>query len=168
MKTILTTVIALLTLSLTAQDLKLAVGKTSVDGDAIMDFGPDLRGMVLGPIQNAATAPAVGGTIAFDGNTGSFRFYNGTSWSTAVPGGQTGTNPNAVGTDTYKQIIGAETSAATGVVIFGEDSGETQALVLPKFANGHLRFNNPVPGLIYYDTVDKTVKVYNGNAWTSF
>lgn len=152
--------------SLQAQDLNLAVGKTTVDGDAIMDFGDELRGMVIAPIQDAETSSPDAGTIAFDGATGSFRFYNGTNWSNPQSGGATG--GHASGTDTFKQIIGAETSATTGVVVFGEDNNESQALVLPKLENGNLRFNNPVAGLIYYDTALKSVMVYNGNAWTSF
>ena len=122
--------------------------------------------MVIAPILNVTSSSASAGTIAFDGATGSFRYYDGTNWSGVVAGGQTG--GVASGTDTYKQLIGAETSTATGVVIFGEDTGETQALVLPKLANGNLRFNNPITGLIYYDTVLKAVMVYNGNGWTKF
>lgn len=95
------------------------------------------------------------GTIAFDGNTGSFRFYDGTNWSDVVAGGETG--GVAAGTDTFKQFIGAKTSTTNGAVIFGEDTGETQALVLPKLANGNLRFNNPVTGLMYYDTAQRLV-----------
>lgn len=168
MKTTITILAIILSIGLYAQDQKLAVGKTTVDGDALFDFGTELRGMVIAPITdvtNMTPAPSAG-TIAFDGNTGSFRFYDGTNWSDAVAGGETG--GVATGTDTFKQLIGAETSTANGVVIFGEDSGETQALVLPKLENGNLKFNNPVTGLIYYDTALKAVLVYNGNGWTRF
>ena len=158
--------LALFTLNVNAQDLKLAIGKTTVDGDALIDFNDVVGGMVIAPIEDVTTSPSSAGTIAFDGNTGSFRFFDGTSWSAVVPGGATG--GVASGTDTYKNIIGAITSSTTGVVIMGEDVGETQALVLPKHDNGNLKFNNPVPGLMYYDTVLKSVMVYNGVSWTSF
>jgi hypothetical protein len=169
MKTVFLTCIAVvLSVSLNAQDQKLAVGKTTVDGDALVDFGTELRGMVIAPITDVTTmSPAPSpGTIAFDGNTGSFRYFDGTNWSDAVAGGETG--GVAAGTDSFKQLIGAETSTTNGVVIFGEDTGETQALVLPKLENGNLKFNNPVAGLIYYDTALKAVMVYNGNGWTRF
>jgi len=165
-KLILTSLALVFSLSVFAQDQKLAIGKTTVDGDALVDFGTELRGMVIAPIADVTNSGASAGTIAFDGNTGSFRYYDGTDWSSAVSGGKTG--GVAAGTDTFKQFIGAETSTATGVVIFGEDSGENQALVLPKLANGNLKFSNPVTGLIYYDTVLKAVMVYNGNGWTRF
>jgi hypothetical protein len=168
MKTSITTLIALVvTLSTFAQDQKLAIGKLSVDGDALVDFGTELRGMVIAPITNVTTmtSPSAG-TIAFDGATGSFRVYDGTSWSAVTPGGVLG--GAAAGTDTFQQLIGTETSSATGVVVMGEDTGENQAFVLPKLANGNLRFNNPVTGLIYYDTALDAIMVYNGNGWTRF
>jgi hypothetical protein len=170
MKTTITILALVLSIGLYAQDQKLAIGKTTVDGDALVDFGTELRGMVIAPIDDVTTmtpAPSAG-TIAFDGETGSFRYFDGSSWSTPKPDGDDTGVDVASGTDTFKQLIGAETSTATGVVIFGEDSGETQALVLPKLANGNLRFSNPVTGLIYYDTVLKAVMVYNGNGWTRF
>jgi hypothetical protein len=165
-------VIVFLTMSLQAQDLKLAIGKTTIDGDAILDFGNEVRGMVISPINDvsAMSPPPSAGTIAFDGNTGSFRFFDGTSWSNIAEGGEiTGCHAEANNSDdTFKQIIGAETSSTNGVLIFGKDSGEDQALVLPRLANGNLRFNNPVTGLMYYDTVLKSVMVFNGNSWVSF
>lgn len=167
MKTIITTSLAILiSLSLAAQDQKLAIGKITVDGDALVDFGTELRGVVIAPVTDVTTMTASAGTIAFDGTTGSFRFFDGTDWSDAIAGGETG--GAAVGTDTFQQLIGSESSTATGVVVFGEDSGETQALVLPKLENGNLKFKNPVKGLIYYDTALKAVMVYNGNGWTKF
>jgi len=168
MKTITTILALILSIGLNAQDQKLAIGKTSVDGSALVDFGTELRGMVIAPISNVTSSGASAGTIAFDGNTGSFRYYDGTNWSAVVDGGDEGDDVATGTTDTYQQLIGTETSTATGVVIFGEDSGENQALVLPKLANGNLKFKNPVTGLIYYDTVLKAVMVYNGNGWTRF
>ena len=168
-KTILTSLVILMGFATQVnaqQDQKLAIGKLEVEGDGLIDFGTELRGMVLSPVSDAEnmTTPAAG-TIAFDGNTGSFRFYDGTDWSTERPG----TSVAAIsGSDTYKQIIGAETTSANGVLVLGEDTGETKALILPKLENGNLRFNNPVAGLIYYDTALKSVMVYNGNSWTSF
>jgi hypothetical protein len=106
--------------------------------------------------------------IAFDGATGSFRYYNGATWSTASPGGETG--GAITGTDTSKIHIGATTSTTsdTAVLILGKDSGENKALILPRIANGKLKINNLKPGLMYYDTVCKMVMVYNGNSWVGY
>lgn len=124
--------------------------------------------MVITPVTDVATMTnASEGTIAFDGATGSFRFLNNSgSWSPVIPGGTIGgAQP---GSDLSKIFIGTATSAAQGVVVFGKDTGENKALILPKLANGNLRFSNPVAGLIYYDTILKGVMVYNGNEWTKF
>ena len=160
-------IVLLLGISINAQ-AQSGIGKASVDGDAIMDFGTEVRGIVIAPVTDVTTmTTASEGTIAFDGATGSFRFLNNSgTWSTVVPGGTTG--GAQVGSDLSKIFIGTPTSTAQGVIVFGKDTGENKALILPKLANGNLRFSNPVAGLIYYDTILKGVMVYNGNAWTRF
>lgn len=83
MKTIITTSLLLLfNLSFLAQDQKLAVGKTTVDGDAIVDFGTEHGGMVLVPVTNVTSMTASASTIAFDGGTvlKSVKVYNGNGW----------------------------------------------------------------------------------------
>lgn len=169
MKTInISLFVLLLSMTINVQG-QVAIGKPGVDGDALLDFGTEVRGMVLSPVEDVdnMTAQASPGTIAFDGATGSFRFLdNSGTWSTAVLGGTTG--GAQAGPDLSKIFIGTPTSAAQGVVVFGKDVGETKAVVLPKLANGNLRFSNPVAGLMYYDTILKGVMVYNGSEWKKF
>jgi len=154
-------------ITLAVIEQKIAIGKTTVGGDALVDFGEELRGLVIAPVSDVTTMNASPGTIAFDGATGSFRYLDDSgNWSTVVIGGENGGAYEGV--DIFQNLIGANTSSTEGVLILGEDDGETKALVLPKLANGNLKFNNPVPGLIYYDTVLKAVMVYNGNGWTRF
>ncbi len=146
---------------------QIAIGKTSIDGDAILDFGHDVRGLILSPIVDVTTSNSQPGTIAFDGNTGSFRYLDDSgNWSPAIIGGVTG--GVQAGTDGAQFLVGTKIASASAVLQLGEDTNETKALVLPKLANGNLRFNNPVAGLIYYDTVLKAVLVYNGISWTRF
>lgn len=163
---IINCIVLILCLNGSAQG-KLAIGKTTVDGDAIIDFGTEIRGIVLAPVFNVDTMTASSGTIAFDGHTGSFRYLdNSGNWSAVILGGDTGGGQS--GTDINRIFIGTASSTAKGVIVFGTDFGENRAVVLPKLANGNLRFNNPVAGLIYYDTVLKVIMVYNGNTWTRF
>ena len=162
MKTLITTIALALTLSSSAQ---IAIGTTTVETDALVTFGTEARGMVISPSSNVTAQTATAGTIAFDAATGSFRMYDGT-WSTAVEGGKTGGAPT--GTDTYKTFTGATTSTADGVWLIGEDSGEAKALVLPKVANGNLKFNKLTPGLMYYDTAYDKVMIYNGHTWVAY
>lgn len=162
----ITSLLLLCSLSGFAQ-VKVAIGKTTVDGDAMLDFGSEVRGLVLAPVANVTTMTASPGTIAFDGNTGSFRYLDNTGvWSPVIAGGVTGGVQS--GTDGAQFLIGTTTASSSAVLHLGANSGESRALVLPKLANGNLRFNNPVAGLMYYDTVLKAVMVYNGAVWTAF
>jgi len=145
----------------------MAIGKTTVEGDALIDFGSEVRGMVLAPIQDVNTIIASPGTIAFDGGTGSFRYLNNSgNWSPVVLGGDIGGVQSGAGLN--QVLIGTTSTTKEGFLVLGKDLGETKALVLPKIPNGNLRFNNPVAGLIYYDTVLKAIMVFNGNNWTNF
>lgn len=146
---------------------KIAIGKTSAEGDALIDFGNEVRGIVLAPIQDVSTIIASPGTIAFDGGSGSFRYLNNSgNWSPVISGGALGGVQS--GTVLSHVLIGTTSSNTRGFLILGKDLGETKALVLPKIPNGNLRFNNPVAGLLYYDTILKAVMVFNGNSWTRF
>lgn len=146
---------------------QMPIGKTTARRDALIDFGSEVRGLVLAPIQSVNAMLASPGTIVFDGGTGSFRYLNNSgTWSPVVSGGDIGGVQSGVGLNQI--LIGTTSSTAKGFLILGKDVGETKALVLPKLSNGNLRFNNPVAGLIYYDTVLKSVMVFNGNSWTRF
>ena len=164
--------LALLLFSFTGY-AQLGIGTTTPSSSALLEFGTELRGIVIGPSDavtqtNANTAP---GSICFDQATGSFRMYNGTTWSDVVSGGATGGNES--GPDLLKQYMGASSSTTgggvtNGVLILGKDVGETKALVLPKSCGGSLTIASPVAGQMYYDQSSKMVMVYNGNAWTAF
>lgn len=146
---------------------QIVIGKTSKSETAIIEFGDDIRGIILSPIANVTTTNSQPGTIAFDSQTGSFRYLdNSGSWSPARPDGITG--GEQAGIDSTQFLIGTTTASSNAVLELGANSGENKAMVLPKIANGNLRFNKPVAGLIYYDTALKAVMVYNGASWTKF
>jgi len=146
---------------------QVAIGKSTVtNGSVILEFGTDARGIRLTPVQNVTSLPSpVGGTIAFDGNTGSFRYYE-TAWSVADGGGAAGGNPTGTDGNTIGVIIGAKspTGGATGALIL---ESSNKALVLPKVSDVR-RIATPPKGLLLYDTFDKTVKVFNGNVWVKY
>ena len=143
---------------------QVSIGKTTVDGSGILDFGSENRGLLLSNVADATMITASAGTIVFDANTGSARFHNGTEWSAVIPGGMTGTAPS--GTDNgVGPIIGAETSEAQGVLRL---ESSDLALILPKISNAELNVRSPEAGLMVFDTSLKRVLIYNGNNWTSF
>jgi len=151
---------------------QVAIGKSTVtNGSVILEFGTDARGIRLTPVQNVTSfISPVKGTIAFDGATASFRYFEGPlagAWSTPdtelsqAGGYPTGTDGNTIGV-----IIGAKspTGGATGALIL---ESSNKALVLPKVSDVR-RIATPPKGLLLYDTFDKSVKVYNGNAWVKY
>lgn len=145
------------------------IDKTSGFGaSSLLEFGSaNNRGILLTPVTDVTAINATPGTIAFDGATGSFRYYNG-SWSTVVPGGTTSGSPANTDKTTRGAIINADTSTAEGVLILGKDSGETKGLVLPLVSAPELNIGNPPKGLMVYDTTNGYIKVYNGTSWTNF
>ena len=144
---------------------QVAIGKQSVTDSAILEFGTDAKGILLNIASDVSTMTATAGTIAFDGATGSFRYYDGSTWSAVQTGGIIGGASATADTKTQGAIIGATSSAAQGTLILEHPN---RALILPKMASGTHKILTPVKGLMYYDTTSKTVNVYNGNAWTSF
>jgi len=74
----------------------------------------------------------------------------------------------AADSTTQGVLIGTDNSTAQGALILGEDTGETKGLVLPNVSLAEARITNPPIGLMVYDTTSNTIKVFNGNTWTSF
>ncbi len=168
MKTLFILIVLLLGLTIEAQ---VGINKSNLTASSILDFGSetgttvdgsDAKGILLSPTDGLPAGPTAG-TIAFVVEAGgaSFRYFNGTAWSTATPGGfgtpMSGTDGNGV-------IIGDSSSSADGVLIL---ESPTHALVLPQISGGRFTLS-PTPGLMYYDTSDDSVYVYNGSAWIAY
>ncbi len=152
---------------------QVSIGKIGVSNDSvILEFGPTASGIRFVPVADVTAMTAIPGTIAFDGATGSFRYYNGT-WSAADAGGITGGAPTAADIITQGVIIGdTMTSVAEGTLILGIDSGETKVMILPKvtttLAAPVINMIDTKTGLMVYNTTTKEVQVFNGNFWVSY
>ena len=166
-KTIIIIGILFASLTMSAQ---IGVDKaTGFGASALLEFGNEARGIRLMPVTDATTLTASAGTIVFDGTTGSFRYYNGTVWSSVVTGGCAPCGAPTVADDSNQGVIlGENTSVAQGVLILGKDTGETKGLVLPNVNLAEAKIPSPPIGLMVYDTSSETVKVYNGVVWTHF
>ena len=143
---------------------QVSIGKETVDGSGILDFGSENRGLLLSNVTDATAIDASAGTIVFDAKTGSVRFHNGTGWSVVIPGGITGSAPPGTDSGTGV-IIGAETSEVEGILRL---ESSKLSLILPKASNAEFKIQSPEPGLMVYDPFLKRVLIYNGNYWTSF
>jgi hypothetical protein len=134
---------------------------TASSSSVILEFGNEAKGIVLEPID--LTSSMSPGTMIFDDNSGSFRYFNGTSWSPVINGGTENsvTSYPASG----KVILNDSNSTADGIFII-EDY--TRAMVLPVVPNGTLTIKEPSIGHMFYGPENQSIKVFNGVSWTSF
>ncbi|APD07068.1 hypothetical protein UJ101_01552 [Flavobacteriaceae bacterium UJ101] len=140
---------------------QVAIGKTSVDGDGLLDFASGTtKGIVLPKVTTLT--PQVG-SLVFDAVDKKVKLYNGEWIDLSINEGAVDTSDQ----DPYSEeggtmIIGSETTSATGVLVL---ESTTKALILPKIASPHLNVKNPSPGMICYDTDKDLLAVYNGLEW---
>ena len=60
-------------------------------------------------------------------------------------------------------VIGATSTVAEGVLVLESND---KALTLPWVENPHLTMVAPEPGTMCFDTVSKTIAVFNGTEWS--
>lgn len=161
-KIIVTTVIFAGFSCLTAQ---VGMGKASVDGDAILDFPLSNTGIIL-PIVDALPTgiAASNGTFLLDKTDNIIKMRENDLWvSLSDAGNLTGTMPNTSAEQGGGVIIGAASSPAQGVLVLESAS---KALVLPKVNDPVANMKSPIAGTVCYDTVSKTMAVFDGVKWS--
>lgn len=161
-KLIITTIVLLGICSLKGQ---VAMGKTTIDGDAILDFPVSTTGIILPIVETLPTsAAATNGTFLLDGSDIIIKVRENDNWLNLSDAGDlTGINLNTSNEIGNGVIIGASTSAAQGVLVL---ESPTKALVLPKVIDPVLNIKSPIAGTICYDTVSKTMAVFDGLKWS--
>lgn len=147
---------------LTAQ---VGMGKASVDGDAILDFPLSNTGIILPMVDALPTGTAASnGTFLLDKTDLRVKMRENDLWVPLSDAGSlTGTMPNASAEAGGGVIIGAASSPAQGVLVLESAS---KALVLPKVNDPVTSMKSPIAGTICYDTVSKTVAVFDGLKWS--
>lgn len=170
-KIIYTTILVTLTNLVSGQ---VALGKTSVNGDTtILDFydSPDnKKGIILPAVNNVSNALAStpsdnNGTFLFDKSDKKVKMYENSSWVNLSGEGNSSqiiANASTEGSQNQGVIIGADSSDAKGVLVL---EAEDKAMILPKIATPHTTVKSPYPGMMCYDTISKTVAVFDGTNW---
>ncbi|PKF75968.1 hypothetical protein [Chryseobacterium sp. PMSZPI] len=145
---------------------QIAVEKAQVDGDGLLDFPANTTKGILLPIVETLPTDAVGGTLLMDKNDKTLKMNVESSW---VLLSDQGSITNAVfntGEEIPGQnriIMGANTTTAPGVLVL---ESSNKALILPKIAAPHTNVKSPYPGMICYDTVSKSMAVFDGLKWS--
>lgn len=159
---ILIIVLALFAISSNAQ---VAIGKQSIQGSSILDFNETLntKGIILPALSVAPTSPT-NGTLAFYRPNARVYMFENNVWVPLTEGnGSTAALVNNTSAEAGNGvIIGAATSAATGVLVL---ESSTLALTLPKIDRPHLNVKGPYPGMMCYDTSSNTIAVFDGAYW---
>jgi hypothetical protein len=148
---------------------QIAIGKETVDGSGILDFGTG-KGLILPWVESAGTTDA-DGTLIFDTTDNKVKARINGVWSDlSENSGVLNTSlTNAINSHLLKSesdenmIIGSTTPTANGVLVL---ESSDKALILPKMESPHLNMVNPEPGTIVYDTVSNLMCVFNGEEWT--
>lgn len=150
---------------------QIAIGKQNINGtQTILDFD-DSPGNTSGIVLPALTSRPVltannNGTFILDKSDRIVKMYENNTWKSLTDQGDitvVNSNNNTSSETSGKVIIGDETSTAAGVLVL---ESTNKAMILPKVANPHINVRNPYPGMMCYDTVSRSLAVYNGTKWS--
>lgn len=145
---------------------QVGIGKESIDGDGILDFAPNSTNGIMLPIVEALPNEAVAGTILMDKNDKMIKMKDNSGWVALSDAGSIDNvtfNTNAEVSGPNRVIIGNPATTVPGVLVL---ESANKALILPKVAAPHINVKSPYPGMMCYDTVSKTMAVFDGLKWS--
>jgi hypothetical protein len=142
---------------------QVAIGKATVDGDGLLDFASGTTNGIILPIVETLPATPANGTILMDRNDLKIKMRENGSWvELSTTGNLTSVTFNPAAEAGEGAIIGSETSSADGVLVL---ESTNKALILPKVANPQLNVRSPHAGMMCYDTISKSIAVFDGARW---
>jgi hypothetical protein len=146
-------------------------GMTQTFAPEDMETG-NVRGIILPAVAaspaftpvNLSTDHPQNGTFLFDRQTSKVRMFENGSWTDMTDAGTSSATVPVNGTETGNGvIIGAASSNSKGALVL---ESATKAMILPYIKNPHLTVKSPYPGMMCFDTVSKSVAVFDGNKWS--
>ncbi len=150
---------------------QVTIGKEDTNGtSALLDFydsADNFRGIILPAVESAPDAEnltvANNGTFLFDKSDKKLKMFETGDWKDLSDQGDDASIISNVSDETGEGvIIGADTTDAEGVLVL---ESADKALILPRIANPHTTVKSPYPGMMCYDTVSKSLAVFDGNVW---
>lgn len=144
---------------------QVAIGKTGVDGSAILDFSSSTNKGIILPWVDSSTGITSVGALIYDVSSKKVMYRDNSTWQDlSVNTGSVDTQEiDALNEKGGGIIIGDSNSAAEGVLVLNDSS---KALILPKSSEPWLNVKSPEAGTLVYDTQNNLVCVYNGTEWT--
>lgn len=172
MKEFLIIVLLLFTTTIHAQ---ISIGKNTVDGNGILDFGTDNKGILVPVVNVSSFTNHENGTILMDSTDMKLKVMQNSAWLELSDSGslleQKDESNNTITTNRIMNtsqedgegvVIGAATSSAKGVLVL---EATDKALILPKVNKPHENILSPAAGTIVYDTASKSLAVFDGVVW---
>ena len=148
---------------------QVAIGKDDVSNEStLLEFDENESntfGIILPSVLNASNVTAQNGTFLFDVTTKKVRMFENNSWKDlSNVGDESGViiDPSNENSNATGIILGADTTSAQGILVL---ESADKAMVLPKIANPHLTVESPYAGMMCYDTISKTLAVFDGLNW---
>ncbi|WP_347219776.1 hypothetical protein [Chryseobacterium sp.] len=145
---------------------QVGIGKETIDGDGILDFALNTTNGIMLPIVETLPGDAVAGTILMDKNDQTVKMKDHSAWVALSDTGSINNvtfNVNTEVSGPNRVIIGSSATSVPGVLVL---ESADKALILPKVADPHINVKSPYPGMICYDTVSKTMAVFDGLKWS--
>ncbi len=165
---------------------QVSIGKKSLSGSSSIlefsgmtqTFAPEdtetgnVKGIMLpavaaSPVYNSVTQSTnhpQNGTFLFDKQTAKVRMFEKGSWIDMTDSGNVSSLIPVAGTETGNGvIIGASSSNAKGALVL---ESANKAMILPHIKNPHLAVKSPYPGMMCFDTVSKSIAIFDGNKWS--
>ncbi|WP_146943781.1 hypothetical protein [Chryseobacterium hagamense] len=165
---------------------QVSIGKQGLSGgSSILEFAgmtqtfapedmetSNIRGIILPSVVaspvftpvNPSTNHPQNGTFLLDRQTSKVRMFENGNWIDMTDSGNVSSLIPVAGTETGNGVIvGAASSSSKGVLVL---ESATKAMILPHIKNPHLTVKSPYPGMMCFDTVSKSVAVFDGNKWS--
>ena len=142
---------------------QVAIGKSTVDGSALIDFAQNTqKGLILPHTEDSIQA--VAGALTYNSNLKIVQFYNGTEWQNlSVKEGIVDLSEIAALEEVGEGMVIGNSTSTPGVLVLNETG---KALVLPKNQAPWENIKNPEPGTITYDPDNDLICIFNGQEWT--
>lgn len=151
-------------------------GNQVVEGTAtILDFNStatNTKGIILPALEAEPVftiTPGISspnnGTFIFDRAEKKVKMFENNDWvDLSAVGNESQISVNSSDESSSEQgvIIGSDTSFAKGVLVL---ESLNKGMILPKIANPHTSVESPYPGMMCFDTVSKSLAVFDGSVW---
>ncbi|MDQ1161784.1 hypothetical protein QE422_002152 [Chryseobacterium sp. SORGH_AS 447] len=113
---------------------------------------------------NPSTNHPQNGTFLFDIQTQKVRMFENGNWSDMTDTGSSSSVIPVTGTEASNGvIIGSSSSSAKGALVL---ESTNKAMILPHIKNPHSTVKSPYPGMMCFDTVSKSIAVFDGSKWS--